>query len=212
MEELRQVWESLDREGRQFFFTTYGDIAHLLYVQVDETMLQALIQFWNPGYRCFTLNGKDLMPTVEEYSELLRIPNVNEGRVYTKPEGACNRFVALSQLAGRSTQWAEKLFSKKGGSLCFPWYGIVKRAHTYPDSYKKAHLLAVAIYGLVLFPRTLSHIDVAIFEVFNQFQFGISPIPMILAETFLSLNACRQLEGRFRGCAPLLYVWIKSHF
>ncbi|KAK8990729.1 hypothetical protein V6N11_028692 [Hibiscus sabdariffa] len=213
MEELRQVWESLDREGRQFFFTTYGDIAHLLYVQVDETMLQALIQFWNSGYRCFTLNGKDMMPTVEEYSELLRIPNIKEGRVYTKPEGACNRFVALSQLAGRSTQWAEKLFSKKGGSLCFPWYSIAKIARTYPDSYKKAHLLAVAIYGLVLFPRTLGYIDVAIFEVFNQFQFYISLVPAILAETFLSLNACRQLEGgRFRGCAPLLYVWIKSHF
>ncbi|KAL4319084.1 hypothetical protein GQ457_18G013530 [Hibiscus cannabinus] len=213
VEELRQVWESLDTEGRQFFFKTYGDIAHLLYVQVDETMLQALIQFWNPGYCCFTLNGKDLMPTVEEYSELLRIPNVMEGKVYTKPDGACNRFVALSQLAGRSTQWSGKLFSKKGGSLCFPWYSIAEIARTYPDKYKKAHLLAVAIYGLVLFPRTLGYIDVAIFEVFNQFKYNISPIPAILAETFLSLNACRQLEGgRFRGCAPLLYVWIKSHF
>ncbi|KAL4273901.1 hypothetical protein GQ457_13G017450 [Hibiscus cannabinus] len=129
MEELRQVWESLDREERPFFFTTYGDIAHLLYVQVDETMLHALIQFWNPGYRCFTLNGKELMPTVEEYNELLRIPNVREGRVYTKPEGACNRFIALSQLAGRNTQWAEKLFSKKGGILCFPWYSIAEIAH-----------------------------------------------------------------------------------
>ncbi|KAL4361815.1 hypothetical protein GQ457_04G031850 [Hibiscus cannabinus] len=213
MEELRQVWESLDTEGRQFFFKTYGDIAHLLYVQVDETMLQALIQFWNPGYCCFTLNGKDLMPTVEEYSELLRIPNVMEGKVYTKPDGACNRFVTLSQLAGRSTQWAGNLFSKKGGNLCFPWYSIAEIARTYPDNYKKAHLLAVAIYGLVLFPRTLGYIDVAIFEVFNQFKYNISPVHAILAETFLSLNACRQLEGgRFRGCVPLLYVWIKSHF
>ncbi|KAL4325024.1 hypothetical protein GQ457_11G002140 [Hibiscus cannabinus] len=213
VEELRQVWESLDTEGRQFFFKTYGDIAHLLYVQVDETMLQALIQFWNPGYCCFTLNGKDLMPTVEEYSELLRIPNVMEGKVYTKPDEACNRFVTLSQLAGRSTQWAGNLFSKKGGNLCFPWYSIAEIARTYPDNYKKAHLLAVAIYGLVLFPRTLGYIDVAIFEVFNQFKYNISPVPAILAETFLSLNACRQLEGgRFRGCVPLLYVWIKSHF
>ncbi|KAK8975478.1 hypothetical protein V6N11_069908 [Hibiscus sabdariffa] len=213
LEELRQIWESFDRVGRQFFFDTYGDIAHLLYVQVDETMLQALIQFWNPGYRCFTLNGKDLMPTVEEYTELLRIPNVKEGQIYTKPDKACNRVVMLSQLAGRSDQWAEGLFSKKGESHCFPWYSIAEITRTYPDSYKKAHLLAVAIYGLVLFPRILGYIDVAIFEVFNQFQYHISPVPAILAETFLSLNVCRQLEGgRFRGCAPLLYVWIKSHF
>ncbi|KAK9028670.1 hypothetical protein V6N11_025820 [Hibiscus sabdariffa] len=153
-------------------------------------MLQALIQFWNPRYCCFTLNGKDLMPTVEEYTELLRIPNVKEGRIYTKSEKACNRFEMLGQLVGRSVQWADGRFSKKGGSLCFPWYSITEIART-----------------------TLSYIDVNVFEVFNQFQYEISPIPAILAETFLSLNACRQLEGgRFRGCAPLLYVWIKSHF
>ncbi|KAK8696183.1 hypothetical protein V6N13_001320 [Hibiscus sabdariffa] len=146
-------------------------------------MLQALIQFWNPGYCCFTLNGKDLMPTVEEYTELLRIPNTKEGRIYTRPEKSCNRFEVL------------------------------KIARTYPDPHKKAHILAVAIYGLMLFPRILGYIDVAVFEVFNQFQYCISLVPAILAETFLSLNACRQLEGgRFRGCAPLLYVWIKSHF
>ncbi|KAK8612718.1 hypothetical protein V6N13_092829 [Hibiscus sabdariffa] len=213
LKELKQIWESFDREGRQFFFDTYGDIAQLLYVQVDETMLQALIQFWNPGYCCFTLNGKDLMPTVEEYIELLRIPNIKEGRIYTRPEKSCNRFEVLSQLVGRSTQWGEGRFSKKGESHCFPWYNIAEITGTYPDPYKKAHILTVAIYGLVLFPRILGYIGVAVFEVFNQFQYCISPVPAILAKTFLSLNACRQLEGgRFRGCAPLLYVWIKSHF
>ncbi|KAK8672413.1 hypothetical protein V6N13_110785 [Hibiscus sabdariffa] len=146
------------------------------------------------------LNGKDLIPTVEEYTELLRIPNVKEGRIYTKPEKACNRFEMFGQLVGRSVQWADGRFSKKGGSLCFPWYSITEIARTYHDPHKKAHILAVAIYGLVLFPRTLGYIDVNVFEVFNQFQYEISPIPAIFAETFLSLNACRQLEGGcFRG-------------
>ncbi|KAK8555686.1 hypothetical protein V6N13_025809 [Hibiscus sabdariffa] len=124
-------------------------------------MLQALIQFLNPGYCCFTLNGKDLRPTVEEYTELLWIPNVKEGRIYIKPEKACNRIEML------------------------------EIARTYPDPHKKAHILTVAIYGLVLFPRTLGYIDVNVFEVFNQFQYETSPVPTILAETFLSLNACR---------------------
>ncbi|KAK8683069.1 hypothetical protein V6N13_039137 [Hibiscus sabdariffa] len=118
-------------------------------------MLQALIQFWNPGYCCFTLNGKDLMPTVEEYTELLRIPNVLEGRIYTKPEKSCNRFEMLGQLVGRSVQWADGRFSKKGGSLCFPWYSIAEIARTYPDPHKKARILAVAIYSLP-YSRNLS--------------------------------------------------------
>ncbi|KAL4325680.1 hypothetical protein GQ457_11G030090 [Hibiscus cannabinus] len=82
-------------------------------------MLQALIQFWNLGYCCFTLNGKDLTPTVEEYIELLRIPNVMEGWIYTKPDKSCNRVITLSQLAGRREQWAYGLFNKKGGSHIF---------------------------------------------------------------------------------------------
>ncbi|KAK8698159.1 hypothetical protein V6N13_114286 [Hibiscus sabdariffa] len=90
LEELKQIWEDLSRADRQAFVDKYGDIAYLLYVQVNEPMLRALIKFWNPGYRCFTLNSIDLMPTVEEYSELLRVPNIIEDRIYTKPKRNTN--------------------------------------------------------------------------------------------------------------------------
>ncbi|MBA0671142.1 hypothetical protein Goklo_024611 [Gossypium klotzschianum] len=39
------------------------------------------------------------------------------------------------------------------------------------------------------------------------------PVPVILAETFRSLNACmRADDGRFIGCAQLLLAWFYSHF
>ncbi|KAL4317808.1 hypothetical protein GQ457_18G006110 [Hibiscus cannabinus] len=213
LDELKELWEGLDRESRQIVFSTYGDIAYLLYVPVDESMLQALIQFWNPGYRCFTLNGKDLMPTVEEYTELLRVPNTKGDRVYTKPERGTNFGVCLKDFAGRSIQWATDLIKKKGGSSGFSWSWIAEITRTYPDPHKKAQLLTVAIYGFVIFPRILDYIDVAILDLFNQLEHGINLVHAILAETFISLNACRELEGgRFMGCAPLLMVWIKSHF
>ncbi|MFQ6669001.1 hypothetical protein Gotur_034427 [Gossypium turneri] len=42
---------------------------------------------------------------------------------------------------------------------------------------------------------------------------GLTPVPVILAETFRYLNACRRAgEGRFIGCAQLLLVWLYSHF
>ncbi|KAK8702205.1 hypothetical protein V6N13_020572 [Hibiscus sabdariffa] len=113
----------------------------------------------------------------------------------------------------RSDQWTTGKIKKKGDSHGFPWSSIAEITRTYPDPHKKAHLLAVAIYELVIFPRILGCIDVAIFDLFDQLEHGINPAPTILAETFISLNACRELEGgRFRGCAPLLMVWIKSHF
>ncbi|KAK8684181.1 hypothetical protein V6N13_040212 [Hibiscus sabdariffa] len=122
------------------------------------------------------------MPTVEEYTELLWVPNIIGDRIYTKPEKGTNFSACLKNLAGR-------------------------------NSHKKAQLLTVAIYGYMIFSRILGYIDVAILDLFNQLEHGINPVPAILAETFISLNACRELEGgRFRGCAPLLMVWIKSHF
>ncbi|MFQ6670815.1 hypothetical protein Gotur_035574, partial [Gossypium turneri] len=68
-------------------------------------------------------------------------------------------------------------------------------------------------YGLIVFPKVLGHIEVAVVDFFEKLRKGINPIPTILAETFLSLNACRKKgEGRFIGCAQLLSVWIFSHF
>ncbi|KAL4323956.1 hypothetical protein GQ457_11G030790 [Hibiscus cannabinus] len=197
MEELKQIWEDLSRADRQAFIDRYGDIAYLLYVQVNEPMLQALIKFWNLGYGCFTLNSIDLMPTVEEYSELLWVPNIIEDRIYTKPKKNTNMPAQLAAFTGRSEEWASKLISKKGKAIVS----------------LKAQLIAIAISGLVIFPRVLEYIDVALFDVFDKFRYGINLGSAILVETFISLNDCRELEGGcFRGCAQLLYVWIRTHF
>ncbi|MBA0701593.1 hypothetical protein Goari_027119, partial [Gossypium aridum] len=69
------------------------------------------------------------------------------------------------------------------------------------------------IYGLVVFPKALGHIDEAVFDLFDRFGKGVTLVPTILAETFRSLNACRRAgEGRFIGCAQLLLAWFHSHF
>ncbi|MFQ6637141.1 hypothetical protein Gotur_012600, partial [Gossypium turneri] len=41
----------------------------------------------------------------------------------------------------------------------------------------------------------------------------VTLIPIILAETFKSLNTCQRTdEWRFIGCAQLLLAWFHSHF
>ena len=51
----------------------YEEIALLLNVEVDWQLIKAIMLFWDPFYRCFTLNQDDMTPTVEEYSFMLRI-------------------------------------------------------------------------------------------------------------------------------------------
>ncbi|MFQ6655953.1 hypothetical protein Gotur_026268 [Gossypium turneri] len=78
---------------------------------------------------------------------------------------------------------------------------------------KRLDVFALSIYGLVVFPKALGHVDEAVTDLFNRLDKRVTPIPKILAETFRSLSACRKTgEGRFIGCAQLLLAWFHSHF
>ncbi|MBA0778256.1 hypothetical protein Gotri_006137, partial [Gossypium trilobum] len=83
----------------------------------------------------------------------------------------------------------------------------------HPDTKKWVDFFALSIYGLVVFPKALGHIDEAVTDLFDRLDKRITPFPAILAETFRSLNACWKAgEGRFIGCAQLLLAWLHSHF
>ncbi|MBA0877505.1 hypothetical protein Goshw_002789, partial [Gossypium schwendimanii] len=83
----------------------------------------------------------------------------------------------------------------------------------HPNVKKRVDVFALSIYDLVIFPKTLGHVDEAVTDLFDRLDKGVTPIPAILAETFRSLNACRRAgEGRFVGCAQLLLAWFHSHF
>ncbi|MBA0757854.1 hypothetical protein Gotri_020904, partial [Gossypium trilobum] len=70
-------------EGYLFYFN-YGDLSYLLDVKVDKHLFRALAQYWNPTYSCFTFRKIDLVPTVEEYTTLLRCPRIQADKAYSR--------------------------------------------------------------------------------------------------------------------------------
>ncbi|KAG8500869.1 hypothetical protein CXB51_002881 [Gossypium anomalum] len=74
LQELKEIWDQWGNETKQLFYGNYGDLPYLLDVQIDEHLFRALAQFWNPAYSCFSFGEVDLVPTVEEYTALLRCP------------------------------------------------------------------------------------------------------------------------------------------
>ncbi|MBA0839437.1 hypothetical protein Goarm_005159, partial [Gossypium armourianum] len=50
------------------------------------------------------------------------------------------------------------------------------------------------IYGLIIFPKALGHVDEAVTDLFDRLDRRVTPIPAILAKTFRSLNACQRTE------------------
>ncbi|MBA0730048.1 hypothetical protein Golax_025704, partial [Gossypium laxum] len=136
----------------------------------------------NSAYSCFTFGEVDLVPTIEEYTALLRCPRIQLDKIYSK--------------AGNVPTFVKKLMN------------IL--ALIYPDTKKKVDVLALSIYGLMIFARALGYVDEAVTDLFDRLDKRVTPVPAILVETFRSLSVCRNTgDGRFIGCVqvPLLGIW-----
>ncbi|MBA0701305.1 hypothetical protein Goari_020525 [Gossypium aridum] len=116
-------------------------------------------------------------------------------------------------ITGMSEQWVAARIKQKGDSKCIPWKSFKDAILMHPDVRKRVDVFALSIYGLVVFPKALGHVDEAITNLFDRLDKRVTPILTILAETFRSLSACRKVgEGRFIGCAQLLLAWLHSLF
>ncbi|MBA0629593.1 hypothetical protein Godav_024124, partial [Gossypium davidsonii] len=110
-------------------------------------------------------------------------------------------------------QWVTARIKQKGESKCILWKSLQELILAHPDKRKKVDIFALSIYGLVIFPRALGHVDEVTSDLFDRLDKGVTSISVILAETFRSLNACRRAgEGRFIGCVQLLLAWFHNHF
>ncbi|KAA3469888.1 Nucleoside-triphosphatase THEP1 [Gossypium australe] len=185
LQELKDIWPHLDDETKQLFYHNHGDLPYLLDVKVDKHLFRAIAQFWNPAYNCFTFGKVDLVPTMDEYTTLLRCPRIRVNKAYFRAASTPTLVKKLMNITGM----------------------------THPDVKRKVDVLALSIYGLVIFPKALRHIDEAVTDLFDRLGKQVTPVPIILAETFISLSECWSAgEGRFIGCVQLLLVWFHSHF
>ena len=82
MFDLATLWEQFGILKKKRFCKTYGDIASLISVPVEEPLLRAVMRFWDLSYRCFTFGKNDLVPTVEKYSVLIGVELQYPNKVY----------------------------------------------------------------------------------------------------------------------------------
>ncbi|KAK5785918.1 hypothetical protein PVK06_040540 [Gossypium arboreum] len=167
-QELRDIWAQFDDEAKQLFFQTYGDLPYLLDVKVDRHLFRAMVQFWNLAYSCFTFGDVDLVPTLEEYTTLLNCPRIQGHKAYVRPASLPTFAKKLVMITGMSEQWAVACVQQKGDSKCVPWAVLRDLILTHPDIKKRVDVLALSIYGTVIFPKALGHIDEAVANLFDR--------------------------------------------
>ncbi|MBA0730033.1 hypothetical protein Golax_022845, partial [Gossypium laxum] len=104
----------------------------------------------------------------------------------------------LMNITGMSEQWVVTRIKQKGDSKCIRWKNLQDLVLAHPNVKKRVDVFALSIYGLVVFPKALGHVDEVVSDLFNRLDKRDTPIPAILAKKFRSLSACRRAgEGRF---------------
>ncbi|MBA0731245.1 hypothetical protein Golax_020504, partial [Gossypium laxum] len=163
----------------------YDNLPYLLDIKVNKHLFRALVQFWNSTYSCFTFGKVDLVSTIEEYIAFLCYPRIQADKVYSRAVNVLTFVKKLMNITGK----------------------------THPDTKKKVDVFALSIYGLIIFPKVLGYIDEVVPDLFDRLDRRVTPVLVILAETFKSLNTCRRTgEGRSIGCAQLILALFHSYF
>ncbi|KAG8480468.1 hypothetical protein CXB51_024692 [Gossypium anomalum] len=195
-----------------------SELQNFTRIIVTQNELQELKDIWTSWdegtkqlfYQSYEI---DLVPTLKEYAALLRSPKAQVRKIYAKLTNSQTFAKRLVNILGMSESWVTARIQQKGDSKCVPWENLKDLILTHPDEKKRIEIFALSIYGLVIFPRALRHVDEAVTNLFDHLGKGVTPVPAILAETFRSLSMCRKAgEGRFIGWAQLLMVWFHGHF
>ncbi|MBA0844710.1 hypothetical protein Goarm_023251, partial [Gossypium armourianum] len=71
-------------------------------------------------------------------------------------------------ITGMSEQWVAARIKQKRDNKCIPWKSLKDAILTHPDVRKKVDVFALSIYGLVVFPKALGHVDEAIIDLFDR--------------------------------------------
>ncbi|XP_058746547.1 uncharacterized protein LOC131619475 [Vicia villosa] len=181
----------------------------LVRTKVDEVLLNTMIRFYDPFLHCFTYKDFKLVPTLEEFESILgllvldQIPYTGEKEIPKLEDVAAALHLPLSEI--------KKVWLSKGEYSGLPIGFLYSKAEimikaTSMDALEK--VLALLIYGQVLFPRYDKIIDVIAIKIF----IGNNPVPTLLGNLLHSIH-CRSSKGKgcILGCAPLFHKWFISH-
>jgi len=71
---LRELGRKLKVIHRGAFRKRYGNLLGLLEMEVQIPAITTLAQYYDSSLRCFTFRDFQLVPTIEEYEQILDMP------------------------------------------------------------------------------------------------------------------------------------------
>jgi len=171
---------------------------NLLEIDTQVLAITVLVQYYDPSLRCFTFKNFQLVPTIEEFGDILDLPL--EGKIPYK-HTTQNTFV--SKLAGilkvHPTELDGKMITK----------GTIKGI---PQGFLEGHLrqladkgteetfldvLALILYGVIIFPSIDNFVDLSAINVFITYRINAENlVTTILTDVYGNLNMCYESKKK----------------
>jgi len=199
---------------RQAFCKTYGKIWDLAMVEVSMEAIASLTQYYDQPLRCFTFGDFQLVPTVEEFKEILGCPL--GGRKPYLFSGFYPSMVRVAKVVKISVQELDHVKQNRNRVVGIPRKHLEEKVKALADQGEWASfidILALLIFGVILFPNMEGLVVLAAIDAFLAYHHSKeSPVIAILVDVYDTFDRrCEKSGTRIVCCTPALYVWLVSH-
>ncbi|KAL5193574.1 hypothetical protein HKD37_20G055772 [Glycine soja] len=198
----------------QAFCKTYGKILELTIAEVSIEAIASLTQYYDQPLRCFTFGDFQLVPTIEEFEEILGCPL--GGRKPYLSSGCLPSLSRIATVVKDSARGLDRIKQTRNGIAGLPRKYLEDKARgmaNQGDWVPFMDVLALLIFGVVLFPNVDGLVDLAAIDAFLAYHHSKeSPVVAVLADLFDTFNRrCEKSSARIICCLPALCVWLVSH-
>ncbi|KAH1246960.1 hypothetical protein GmHk_06G016951 [Glycine max] len=211
---LKELGRLMGPLQRQAFRKVYGKILDLAAAEVFTEVVVSLAQYYDQPLRCFTFGDFQMVPTIEEFEEILGCPL--GGRKPYLFSGFLPSLSKIAAVVGDSAKELDRMKQTRNGIVGLPRKYLEGKARDMARQEKwgpLADILALLIFGVVLFPNVDGLVDLAAIDAFLAYHHSKeSPVVAILADLFDTFDRrCVKNSARIVCCLPALCVWLISH-
>ncbi|KAL5146905.1 hypothetical protein HKD37_06G016675 [Glycine soja] len=211
IKELGRLMEPLQMQA---FRKTYGKILELTIAEVSIEAIASLTQYYDQPLRCFTFADFQLVPTIEEFEEILGCPL--GGRKPYLSSGCLPSLSRIATVVKDSARGLDRIKQTRNGIAGLPQKYLEDKARgmaNQGDWVPFMDVLALLIFGVVLFPNVDGLVDLAAIDAFLAYHHSKeSPVVAVLADLFDTFDRrCEKSSARIICCLPALCVWLVSH-
>jgi len=184
---LQELGQLMDQLQRKAFRNTYGKIWDLaMMIEVSVEAIVSLTQYYDQSLRCFTFGDFQLVPTVEEFEEILGCPL--GGRKPYLFSGFYPSMARIAKVVKILGQELDRVKQNRNGVVGIPRKHLEEKTKALADQGEWAlfiDVLALLVFGVVLFPNVDGLVDLAVTNAFLAYRHSKeSPVVGVLADAY----------------------------